>query len=66
MVHPADGSSWSTLIPRLQAKGLHVVAVQNPLNSIADDEACTHRLINAQDGPVLAARSSPQQARILK
>ena len=27
----ADGSSWSKLIPLLQAKGLHAVAVQNPL-----------------------------------
>ena len=29
----ADGSSWSKVIPLLQAKGLHVVAVQNPLTS---------------------------------
>ena len=49
----ADGSSWSKLIPFLQAKGLHVAAVQNPLSSIADDVASTNRLINAQDGPVL-------------
>lgn len=49
----ADGSSWSKLIPRLRAAGLHAVAVQNPLNSIADDVASTNRLINAQDGPVL-------------
>jgi pimeloyl-ACP methyl ester carboxylesterase len=49
----ADGSSWSKLIPILQANGLHAVAVQNPLSSIADDVASTNRLINAQDGPVL-------------
>lgn len=49
----ADGSSWSKLIPLLQAKGLHAVAVQNPLSSIADDVASTKRLIDAQDGPVL-------------
>ena len=49
----ADGSSWSKIIPLLQAKGLHVVAVQNPLSSIAVDVASTSRLINAQDGPVL-------------
>ena len=49
----ADGSSWSKLIPILQAKGLHAVAVQNPLSSIADDVASTKRLIDAQDGPVL-------------
>src|SRR5439155_17000678 len=30
----ADGSSWSKVIPLLQAKGLHVVAVQNPLTSL--------------------------------
>lgn len=49
----ADGSSWSKLIPLLQAKGLDVVAVQNPLTSIADDVAATNRMINIQDGPVL-------------
>jgi pimeloyl-ACP methyl ester carboxylesterase len=49
----ADGSSWSKLIPLLQAKGLHVVAAQNPLSAIADDVASTNRLINLQDGPVL-------------
>jgi pimeloyl-ACP methyl ester carboxylesterase len=49
----ADGSSWSKIIPLLQAEGLHVAAVQNPLSSIADDVASTNRLVNAQDGPVL-------------
>jgi len=49
----ADGSSWSKLIPLLEAKGLHVAVVQNPLSSIADDVASTNRLINIQDGPVL-------------
>lgn len=49
----ADGSSWSKVLPLLQAKGLHAVAVQNPLNSIADDVASTNRLINSQDGAVL-------------
>jgi pimeloyl-ACP methyl ester carboxylesterase len=49
----ADGSSWSKIIPLLLAKGLHAVAVQNPLSSIADDVASTNRLINAHDGPVL-------------
>src|SRR5277367_2266539 len=54
----ADGSSWSKIIPLLEAKGLHVVAVQNPLTSIADDVAATTRIINAQDGPVLLAGHS--------
>lgn len=49
----ADGSSWSKLIPILQAKGFHVVCVQNPLTSFADDVAATKRIIDAQDGPVL-------------
>jgi pimeloyl-ACP methyl ester carboxylesterase len=49
----ADGSSWSKVIPLLEEKGLHAVAVQNPLNALADDVASTNRLIAAQDGPVL-------------
>jgi pimeloyl-ACP methyl ester carboxylesterase len=49
----ADGSSWSKVIPLLQAKGLHVVAVQNPLTSLADDVAAAKRAIASQDGPVL-------------
>src|SRR3954465_5888000 len=49
----ADGSSWSKVIPLLQAKGLHVVAVQNPLTSLADDVVATKRAIALQDGPVL-------------
>ena len=49
----ADGSSWSKVVPLLQAKGLHVACAQNPLSSIDDDVASTNRLVNAQDGPVL-------------
>ena len=49
----ADGSSWSKVIPLLQAKGLKVFAVQNPLTSLAEDVAFTNRIINAQSGPVV-------------
>ncbi|HEX6431755.1 MAG TPA: alpha/beta hydrolase [Niastella sp.] len=49
----ADGSSWSKIIPLLQAKGLNVIAVQNPLTSFADDVAATKRAIAQMDGPVL-------------
>jgi len=35
------------------SQGLHVVAVQNPLTSLADDVAATKRAIASQDGPVL-------------
>ena len=49
----ADGSSWSKLIPLLEAKELHVVSVQIPLTSFADDVAATQRAIALEDGPVL-------------
>src|SRR5258708_27323479 len=49
----ADGTSWSKIIPLLEAEGYNVVAVQNPLTSLADDVAATKRIIALQDGPVL-------------
>ena len=49
----ADGSSWSKIIPLLEAKGLHVIAVQNPLSSVPDDVAAATRAIAQMDGPVL-------------
>jgi pimeloyl-ACP methyl ester carboxylesterase len=49
----ADGSSWAKVIPLLEAAGLHVVAVQNPLTSLQDDVAAVQRAIALQDGPVL-------------
>src|SRR2546423_11474888 len=49
----ADGSSWDKVIPLLQAKGLRVVAVQNPLTSLADDVAATKRVLDEQRGPVV-------------
>lgn len=49
----ADGTSWSKVIPLLEADGYHVVAVQNPLTSLADDVAATKRAIALQDGPVI-------------
>ena len=49
----ADGSSWSKVIPKLQAKGYTVVSVQNPLTSLADDVSATNRVINRQSEPVL-------------
>ena len=54
----ADGSSWAEVIPLLQAAGLKVTAVQNPLTSLADSVAATHRALALQDGPtVLVAHS---------
>ncbi len=49
----ADGSCWSGVIALLEGKGFHVVAVQNPLTSLADDVAATKRIIALQDGPVI-------------
>ena len=55
LVHGAftDGSSWSRVIPLLQAEGLRVIAVQNPLTSLADDVAATKRAMEAAPGPVI-------------
>ncbi len=49
----ADGSDWARVIPLLQARGVHVTAVQNPLTSLADDVAATRRAIDAQPGKVV-------------
>lgn len=49
----ADGSSWSKVIPLLQAKGIRVLGVQNPLTSLADDVAATERVLADVDGPVV-------------
>lgn len=49
----ADGSSWNRVIPLLEARGLYVVSVQNPLSSLADDVAAAKRAIDEQNGPVV-------------
>src|ERR1700741_698514 len=49
----ADGSSWSEVTARLQAAGMHVTAVQNPLTSLADSAAATRRVLALQDGPTV-------------
>jgi pimeloyl-ACP methyl ester carboxylesterase len=49
----ADGSCWAKVIPILEARGFHVVAVQNPLTSLSDDAQATRRIIAMQDGPVI-------------
>lgn len=54
----ADGSSWSEVIPRLQAAGLNVTSVQNPLTTLEEAVAETQRVLDRQDGPsVLAGHS---------
>lgn len=49
----ADGSSWSKVVPFLQAKGLKVISVQNPLTSLADDVAAAQRAIDSATGSVI-------------
>jgi pimeloyl-ACP methyl ester carboxylesterase len=54
----ADGSSWAEVIPLLQAAGLKVTAVQNPLTSLKDSVEATRHALALQDGPtVLVAHS---------
>lgn len=55
LVHGAfvDGSSWSRVIPMLQAQGYNVTAVQIPLTSFADDVAATQRAIARLNGPAI-------------
>src|SRR6185295_343269 len=45
-------------IAQLQAKGYHVVAVQNPLTSLTDDVAAVRRALYQIDGPVLLVAHS--------
>jgi pimeloyl-ACP methyl ester carboxylesterase len=49
----ADGTSWAKVIPILEARGLHVVAVQNPLTSLSDDVNETRRIMALQNGPII-------------
>ena len=42
----ADGSSWSRVIPLLQARVFNVVAAQLPLTSLTDDSAAVKRAID--------------------
>lgn len=48
-----DGTGWREVIALLQIKGVNVVAVQNPLSSLADDVDAVSRAINQVSGPVV-------------
>lgn len=54
----ADGSSWSEVIPRLQARGLAVTSVQNPLTTLDEAAAAARRALDRQDGPTVLAGHS--------
>src|SRR5262249_5534819 len=54
----ADGSSWSEVIPRLQAAGLNVTSVQNPLTTLAESVDAAIRVLERQNGPTVLAGHS--------
>lgn len=49
----ADGSSWSEVVARLQAKGLNATSVQNPLTTFPEAVASVQRVLARQDGPTV-------------
>lgn len=60
LVHGAlvDAMNWARVIPLLQHKGYHVIAVENPLTSLDADVATTKRVIDAQKGPTVVVGHS--------
>lgn len=54
----ADGSSWSAVIKRLQAKNYNVTAPQFALSSIAQDVARLREVLMRQTGPALVVAHS--------
>ncbi len=60
LVHGADGSSWSKVIPLLLEKGFNVTAAQLPLTSLDHDIAVTRNVSHPKevaDIIILAAAS---------
>jgi pimeloyl-ACP methyl ester carboxylesterase len=49
----ADGSCWLDVIGRLQAAGLNVTSVQNPLTTLPAAVAAAQRVLDRQDGPTV-------------
>src|SRR6201982_3350016 len=49
----ADGSCWTEVIARLQAKGLNTTSVQNPLTTLPEAVASAERVLARQDGPTV-------------
>lgn len=54
----ADGSSWTGVIERLQARGIPVTAAVNPLRGISTDAAYVASMFEQIPGPVLAVGHS--------
>jgi pimeloyl-ACP methyl ester carboxylesterase len=54
----ADSSSWNGVIERLQAKGIAVTAVANPLRGVSADSDYLARVLGEIEGPVVAVGHS--------
>ena len=54
----ADGSSWSSVIERLQEGGYRVTAPQFPMTALADDVARLRQVLDFQDGPTIVVGHS--------
>ncbi len=54
----ADGSCWSGVIERLQAKGFNVIAPQFPETSLAADVARLRYVLSRQSGPTVIGAHS--------
>src|SRR6201997_3668076 len=54
----ADGSCWSAVIERLQARGYNVTAPQFPESSLAADVARLRQVLDRQDGPAVVVGHS--------
>jgi pimeloyl-ACP methyl ester carboxylesterase len=49
----ADSASWNGVVPRLQARGLRVLSVANPLRTLRDDAEYLGQLVDSVPGPVV-------------
>jgi len=49
----ADGSCWTEVITRLQARGYNCTSVQNPLTSLPEAIAAASTVLDRQDGPTV-------------
>jgi pimeloyl-ACP methyl ester carboxylesterase len=54
----ADGSIWAGVIPKLQGAGIGVIALANPLRTLASDAAYVASIAAAIDGPIVLAGHS--------
>jgi pimeloyl-ACP methyl ester carboxylesterase len=49
----ADGSCWTEVIARLQARGINCTSVQNPLTTLPQAVASARVVLDRQDGPTV-------------